>query len=38
MFSENTVKSFKDLGYLYITVDIEGYRTGSMNEPILREK
>jgi len=22
---------FKELGYLYVTVDIEGYRTGSMN-------
>ena len=25
------VKRFKELGYLYVTVDIEGYRTGSMN-------
>ena len=24
----------KELGYLYVTVDIEGYRTGSMNAPL----
>jgi len=24
----------KKLGYIYITVDLEGYRTGSMNEVI----
>ncbi len=27
-------KKFKDLGFLYITIDIEGFRSGSMNEPI----
>jgi uncharacterized protein len=26
------VKAFKDLGYAYVTVDLEGYRTGSLNE------
>ncbi|MDP8299809.1 MAG: ATP-dependent sacrificial sulfur transferase LarE [Candidatus Tantalella remota] len=26
------VKNMKEIGYSYITVDIEGYRTGSMNE------
>lgn len=31
---ENIVKNFKKFGYLYITLDIEGYRTGSMNEPL----
>lgn len=31
------VEKFKELGYIYITLDLEGYRTGSMNE-ILREK
>jgi len=25
------LERFKELGYLYVTVDIEGYRTGSMN-------
>ena len=26
------IEKFKQLGYTYITVDLEGYRTGSMNE------
>lgn len=28
---EEIVSEFKKLGYLYITLDLEGYRTGSMN-------
>ena len=28
------LKKFKKLGFAYITVDLEGYRTGSMNEPV----
>ena len=28
------VKYFKSIGYTYITVDLEGYRTGSMNETL----
>ncbi|MCL5071737.1 MAG: ATP-dependent sacrificial sulfur transferase LarE [Actinobacteria bacterium] len=28
------VKSFKKLGYVYITLDIEGYTTGSMNKAL----
>jgi len=28
---EEIVSRFKGLGYLYVTLDIEGYRTGSMN-------
>ena len=31
---EQIVKRLKDLGYNYITVDLEGYRTGSLNEVI----
>ncbi|MCM8803539.1 MAG: ATP-dependent sacrificial sulfur transferase LarE [Candidatus Omnitrophica bacterium] len=31
-FRERIVKNLKKLGYKYITVDLEGYRTGSMNE------
>jgi uncharacterized protein len=27
-------KRLKELGYLYVTVDLEGYRTGSMNAPL----
>ncbi|MBE0478607.1 ATP-dependent sacrificial sulfur transferase LarE [Candidatus Aerophobetes bacterium] len=29
---QRILREFKKLGYTYITVDLEGYRTGSMNE------
>lgn len=29
---DKTAQKFKELGFLYITLDMEGYRTGSMNE------
>lgn len=29
---EEIVSLLKELGYIYITIDLEGYRTGSMNE------
>ncbi|OGS21619.1 MAG: TIGR00268 family protein [Elusimicrobia bacterium RIFOXYA2_FULL_39_19] len=29
--SEKILRKFKTLGYKYITIDLEGYRTGSMN-------
>lgn len=29
---------FKELGYLYVTVDIEGYRTGSLNAELSKGK
>ncbi|HDJ22575.1 MAG TPA: ATP-dependent sacrificial sulfur transferase LarE [Candidatus Aminicenantes bacterium] len=29
---EMVVKKFKALGYRYVTIDLEGYRSGSMNE------
>jgi uncharacterized protein len=28
------VRHLKDLGFTYITLDLQGYRTGSMNEPL----
>lgn len=28
------VQALKNAGYLYVTVDLEGYRSGSMNEPL----
>jgi len=28
------VKTFKELGYLYVTLDLEGYRMGSMDEAL----
>ncbi len=33
---QQIVKRLKDLGYNYITLDLEGYRTGSLNEVINR--
>ena len=30
------VEHFKKLGFLWVTVDLEGYRTGSLNEMLLR--
>jgi len=34
--SQSLIDKFKKLGYNYITVDLEGYRTGSLNEVIRR--
>jgi uncharacterized protein len=31
---EEIYKKLKDLGYIYISVDLLGYRTGSMNETL----
>jgi uncharacterized protein len=33
-YSEKISKYFKDLGFTYITIDLEGYRMGSLNEGI----
>jgi len=30
--ADNIIKSFKKLGFKYITIDIEGYRSGSLDE------
>jgi len=35
---EKIVNYFKKLGFAYITMDIEGYRTGSLNEVLKHEK
>ena len=35
---EDIVAELKKIGYLYVTLDLVGYRTGSMNEPILEGK
>ena len=35
--SRKIVSKFKTLGYTYVTLDIEGYRMGSMNEPLKKE-
>jgi len=31
---EQIVKKLKELGYTYVTMDLQGYRTGSLNEPL----
>ncbi|GAG55546.1 unnamed protein product, partial [marine sediment metagenome] len=34
----NLIKEkFKELGFSYITIDLEGFRSGSMNLPIIKE-
>lgn len=35
---ETIVSQFKSLGYTYVTLDLEGYRTGSMNETLSLEQ
>lgn len=32
------IQNFKKWGYVYITLDLEGYRSGSMNEPLFLKK
>lgn len=32
---DNIVEEFKAIGFTYVSVDLEGYRTGSMNETII---
>ena len=32
----NVVQKLKDLGFIYVTLDLEGYRTGSLNEVLPR--
>ena len=34
---DKVVKKFKELGFLYVTLDLEGYRMGSMNEPLKKD-
>lgn len=36
-FRNRLVREMKDLGFTYITLDLEGYRTGSMNEVLSSE-
>jgi len=28
-------KKFETLGYIYVTIDLKGYRTGSLNEALI---
>ncbi|MFQ5484155.1 MAG: hypothetical protein ACE5DO_02350, partial [Desulfobacterales bacterium] len=32
------ITEFKSVGYTYVTLDLEGYRTGSMNETLSLEQ
>ncbi|NIM70074.1 MAG: TIGR00268 family protein, partial [Xanthomonadales bacterium] len=32
------IRGLKELGYDYVALDLEGYRTGSMNEPLTAEQ
>jgi len=32
------VRRLKKLGYVYVTLDLEGYRTGSLNEPLRKKR
>lgn len=34
---QKVIEAFKKIGYIYVTLDLEGYRTGSMNEPLTNE-
>ena len=34
--AQKIVSTFKELGYTYVCLDLEGYRTGSMNEGMVR--
>ncbi|TAN64038.1 ATP-dependent sacrificial sulfur transferase LarE [bacterium] len=31
------IAGFKEIGFIYVTIDLEGYRTGSMNEALRKE-
>lgn len=37
-FRETLVRHFKSLGFAYVTLDLQGYRTGSMNEVLTEEE
>lgn len=36
--SKQIMENFKALGYTYVTLDLQGYRMGSMNEPLKETK
>ncbi len=37
-FRDRLVSYFKELGFTYVTLDLQGYRSGSMNEVLTAEK
>src|SRR5579864_502820 len=36
--SQQVTSGLREIGYLYVTVDLQGYRTGSMNEGFFKKK
>ncbi|HEU0004136.1 MAG TPA: ATP-dependent sacrificial sulfur transferase LarE [Ktedonobacteraceae bacterium] len=36
--SQQVTSGLREIGYLYVTVDLQGYRTGSMNESFFKKK
>lgn len=36
--TQKITKAFKQLGFKYVTLDLEGYRTGALNEVLRKEK
>ena len=32
------IATFKDIGYTYVTLDMEGFRSGSMDEVLLKKE
>jgi len=34
---ENVIKNFKDFGFNYVTLDLQGYRVGSFNEEVSKD-
>ena len=36
--AEQIASRLKEIGFTYVTVDLQGYRTGSMNENIIKDK
>ena len=34
IYRERIVRAFRGYGFQYVTMDLQGYRTGSMNEPL----
>jgi uncharacterized protein len=37
-FRETLVTAFKQLGFIYVTLDLQGYRTGAMNEVLTEQE
>jgi uncharacterized protein len=35
---EEIAAEFKKIGYTYVTLDLQGFRRGSLNEKLLKEK